>query len=85
MSNTLKAIGAVIGSAILVGAIVVGIATAAGAIQWGTADIRGKLDAREQIHANGSYRIDAYDHFFNLCASVQTNEQNLDAQYRSNY
>jgi parvulin-like peptidyl-prolyl isomerase len=62
-------------------AIVVGIATLAGAIQWSTADVRGKLDAREQIHASGDYRIQAYEHFFNLCASVQTNEQSLDAQY----
>jgi hypothetical protein len=81
MSDGIKVVGATILAILFVAAVSVGIATLAGAIQWGTADIRGKLNAREQIHANGSYRIDAYEHFFNLCASVQTNEQNLDAQY----
>jgi hypothetical protein len=49
-------------------------------IRWITAEPKGALDAREQI-LSGSSRIQAYDHFFNLCASVQTAEQNLMAAY----
>jgi hypothetical protein len=54
------------------------------AISWGwryaTADPKGRVEAREQIFS-GSSRIQAYDHFFNLCAAVQTAEQNLVAAY----
>lgn len=42
-----------------------------GFFQRGTADFRGKNQAIEQTKANGSYRIAAYDQFFDLCASVQ--------------
>lgn len=49
-------------------------------IRWLTAPARGKLQAREQIQS-GDSRIQAYDHFFNLCASVQSIEGKLDAQY----
>jgi hypothetical protein len=49
-------------------------------IRWITAPAKGKLSAREQINS-GNYRIAAYDHFFNLCASIQTNEQALAASY----
>ena len=40
----------------------------------------GAVEQSEQIRS-GSYRIAAYDHFFNLCATVQSNEAALDAQY----
>lgn len=55
------------------------IAVLAFAVQWGTAPVRGKLQAREQINS-GANRIQQYDHFFDLCASVQTAETSLDAQ-----
>jgi hypothetical protein len=42
-------------------------------IRWLTAPARGKLQAREQIQS-GANRIQAYNHFFDLCASVQTAE-----------
>lgn len=48
------------------------------AFRWYTAEFRGKLDAREEI-LSGPQRIGAYNHFFNLCASVQGNEASLDA------
>lgn len=40
----------------------------------------GKGEARKQINS-GSFRIAAYDHFFDLCAAVQGQEAALDAQY----
>lgn len=48
-------------------------------VRWLTAPAKGKLQAREQINS-GSYRIAAYDHFFDLCASVQGLEGQLAAQ-----
>lgn len=45
-------------------------------IRWVTAPVKGKLQAREQINS-GSFRIAAYNHFFDLCASVQTKEQTI--------
>lgn len=49
------------------------------AVEWATAPAKGKLEARKAINS-GSFRIAAYDHFFNLCASVQTDDARLDAQ-----
>lgn len=43
-------------------------------LSWWTAPWQGKVQARQLIQGNGSYRIAAYDHFFDLCASVQTKE-----------
>lgn len=51
------------------------------AIRWQTAPVRGKLQAREQIQS-GNFRIQAYDHFFDLCASVQTMDQALNQTYQ---
>lgn len=48
---------------------------------WLTAGPNGKLQARQQIQS-GAFRIEAYDHFFNLCQSVQTDEAALQAQYQ---
>lgn len=51
---------------------------------WGfsvaTAGIYGRGEAEKRIQSAGN-RIAAYDHFFNLCASVQSDEASLDAQY----
>ena len=44
------------------------------AIQWFTAPARGALSAREKIQADGNFRIQAYDSFFNQCADVQSLE-----------
>lgn len=54
-------------------AIVWGISFAAG---WVTAPWSGKLQARQQINS-GDFRIQAYNHFFDLCASVQTLDEAL--------
>lgn len=45
-----------------------------------TAPAKGRGDARKQIQS-ASFRIAAYDHFFNLCGGVQGLEGQLDAQY----
>lgn len=55
----------------IIGAIVFGI-------RWVTADPVGRLEAREQI-LSGQNRIRAYNHFFDICASVQAVEQALQA------
>lgn len=47
------------------------------AVRWVTADIRGQADAREQTLGDGDFRLAAYDHFFDLCASVQSHEGRL--------
>lgn len=50
-----------------------------GLFQRGTADFRGKTEQIEKTKANADYRIASYDHFFNLCASVQSKEATIKA------
>lgn len=71
----IKVIGAILG----VLAFFAAIWALAFGIGWVTADPNGKLDARKQLKS-GAYRIAAYDHFFDLCQAVQTDEASLDAQ-----
>lgn len=47
------------------------------ALAWWAAPWHGKLEARQEIQS-GSSRIANYNHFFNLCASVQSNEARVD-------
>lgn len=49
------------------------------AFQYFTADVRGKVSANEQIKANPNFRIEAYERFFNQCASVQSIETTMHA------
>lgn len=70
MRKFLIAIGAL---AILAGVIVGGYA-----IKYYTADVRGRVEANEQIK-NGSNRIAQYDKFFNQCAAIQGLEGSLDS------
>lgn len=49
------------------------------AIRYYTADTRGKIDANEKVKADGNYRLEAYDRFFNQCASVQSIEATINA------
>lgn len=60
-------------------AIVVLIALALGGLAWRyyTAEIRGRVDAQEQIESAPS-RIQRYQEFFNLCQSIQTKEDSID-------
>lgn len=50
-----------------------------GFFQRSTANFRGETEQIEKTRANGDYRIAAYDHFFNLCASVQSKETTIKA------
>ena len=73
----LKGIGAVV--AVLVGLALlylVGVFVFGGLSQL-TADFRGETDKRNKVEANGSYRIAAYDHFYDLCSSVQATEDTI--------
>lgn len=72
-----KAVGVVLG----IIALTVAVVAIGWGIQWFTAPFRGSLDAREQIQADGSFRIAAYETFFNQCASVQALEGQLDQQF----
>ena len=47
---------------------------ATGTLQKWTADFRGGVKAKEQTTGNGAFRVNTYNHFFNLCASVQSTE-----------
>lgn len=47
---------------------------ATGTLQKWTADFRGGVKAKEQTTANGSFRVGTYEDFFNLCSSVQSDE-----------
>ena len=75
------------GSVIAIFAVVMVIAMGIGAMWifgWGwfqrsTADFRGKTGQIEQVHGDPNYRIAAYDHFFDLCAAVQTTEASIQA------
>jgi TPR repeat protein len=67
------------GVAVLVVVTIAAIAGIAFGIRWVTAGPKGALEAREQIKS-GPSRIAAYNHFFDLCASVQSDEARLDAQ-----
>ncbi|CAL9609114.1 hypothetical protein SUDANB1_05588 [Streptomyces sp. enrichment culture] len=48
-----------------------------GGVSWVTAPFRGEVDKRERTEGNGAFRIATYEEFFDLCASVQTAEQQL--------
>lgn len=45
-------------------------------IRYATAEVRGRIEAREQIQS-ADYRIFSYDHFFNLYADVQAFEDQI--------
>jgi hypothetical protein len=68
-----------IGVAAIVVSLILGVMYVFG---WGffsttTAPWRGAVEKRGLVEGNGSYRIAAYDHFFDLCAQVQSNEASI--------
>lgn len=63
-------------------AIVWGVILATQGMRYATAGLFGRIEAEVQIESAGS-RIANYDHFFDLCASVQKAESGLDAQYQA--
>lgn len=50
-----------------------------GAFTRATADFRGETGQIERTRADADYRIANYDHFFDLCASVQSKEATIDS------
>jgi hypothetical protein len=46
-------------------------------LRWILASPTGAVQQREQTIGNGSYRIQAYEAFYEECASAQTVQQNL--------
>lgn len=42
-----------------------------------TANFRGNVAKNNLVQGNGNYRIAAYDHFFNLCQHVQSDEASI--------
>lgn len=73
MKNFAIAAGSVVG----VFVIVLGVMFATGSLQKLTADWRGDVQATEMTQADGSYRIANYDHFFDLCAAIQADEDRI--------
>jgi len=61
--------------------IALAIAASLGILAWRyyTADIKGIVDAQEQI-TSGANRIQEYERFFDLCAEAQTMQSSLEAQ-----
>lgn len=66
---------------IVVGSIAIIVALTMGGfgIRYLLAPVRGAVDAREQIQSAPN-RIVQYNHFFDLCASIQGNEDAIVAQ-----
>lgn len=60
-------------------AVIVAVVVGTYAVKYFTADVRGKVDANEKIKADGNFRIEAYDRFFDACSSVQAIELQLQA------
>lgn len=58
-------------------AVVVAVFFAVNLFSQQTAGFRGETSKRNQVEANGSYRIAAYDDFYNLCAGVQSAEASI--------
>lgn len=82
MREVTGASGAIIGLAAI--AIVVAIVVGAmavfgfGLFQRGTANFRGGTEQIEQTRGSGSYRIQAYDQFYDRCAGIQADEQTIE-------
>jgi biopolymer transport protein ExbB/TolQ len=72
--STLKGIGiAVLAVVALIGLIIAGIYIS-GTISKKTANFRGDVGVKNKTLADPNYRIANYNHFFDLCASVQARE-----------
>lgn len=73
----------VVGVVVFFAAVGVVVTLVSGGTSWLTAPLRGAVDAREQTVADGDYRNATYNHFYNLCTSVQAAEdaiENLEAE-----
>lgn len=73
----LKFGGGILAGVVAWGLIVLLIFGASFAVRWVIAEPAGQLEARERIQS-GDFRIAAYDRFYDLCASVQADEDRVD-------
>ena len=71
------------GMALVVILVILGAIGTVGGLVWNylLAGPQGAVAARQIIQADGNYRIQAYQHFFDLCQSVQTNDDQIASQY----
>lgn len=46
-------------------------------ITYATADTRGAIAQNELVRADGQFRLAAYNHFFDLCSSIQGDERRI--------
>lgn len=66
--------------AVVVGSLIV-LSLAVFGIRWVTAPAQGSLEAREQTVGSGTFRLAAYQHFFDLCAAAQAQGDRLAVQH----
>lgn len=71
-----KKVGLSIVAFIALLAVIAGIMFASGTLSYLTAPFRGAVDAQEQTQS-GTYRIAAYEEFYNRCAAVQADEDRI--------
>lgn len=50
-----------------------------GGASWSTAPFRGEAEARNSTVGSGEFRISTYEEFFDLCAAVETKEDEIGA------
>ncbi|WP_407562399.1 hypothetical protein [Streptomyces sp. 184] len=50
-----------------------------GGASWSTAPFRGEAEARNRTVGSGEFRISTYEEFFDLCAAVETKEDEIGA------
>lgn len=72
-----KAIGWSVAGIVAIIGIGIGFMFASGTFKKSTANWRGDVKATEQTQANGQYRIANYNHFFDMCASIQADEERI--------
>lgn len=68
----------VVGVIVFFAAVGVVLTLVSGGTSWVTAPFRGAVDAREETVADGDYRNATYNHFYNLCTSVQAAEDSIE-------
>lgn len=74
--------GAVL-AAIIAGFLLIILIASMSIYGWGlfsraTADFRGETGQTEQVLADADFRIQAYDHFYELCSAIQADEGRIE-------
>ncbi len=77
MNGVRVVVWTVIGVLVFIG-ISVGLMFLTGIISMGTADFRGEVEKREQVEADGAYRVAEHDKFYRMCSDIQTKQDNIE-------